>query len=143
MRLVCPACAATYEVPEQKLRGRTSVRCARCGDSWVPEALARPALAEPPALPEPEPEPELEPQPALVAEPAAATADMHPVVVVPSGGRLLMPEWAPPPSPALPIAWGVSLAAVLCGLAFLLMDHSAIAAAWPPMQRLYGLIRLS
>jgi hypothetical protein len=102
----------------------------------VPEALARQVRAAPPLVPVPVPVPAPQPRAAPAAQPKQ-------VVVVPSGARLLVPQWVPPPSPALPIAWGVSLAAVLCGLAFLLIDHAAIAAAWPPMQRLYGLIRLS
>jgi hypothetical protein len=71
-----------------------------------------------------------------------AAALLEPVRAAP-GGSLMVPEWRPPPSPALPLAWGFSVAAVICGVAFLVIDHAAVATAWPPMQRLYGLLRLS
>ena len=57
MRIVCPACAAAYEVPEARLRPGLVVRCARCGADW--------------AQPTPEPEPEPVPTPEPEAEPDA------------------------------------------------------------------------
>ncbi len=36
MKIVCPSCAATYEVPEAVVAAKRSVRCARCGNNWVP-----------------------------------------------------------------------------------------------------------
>jgi predicted Zn finger-like uncharacterized protein len=59
MRIVCPFCEATYEVPKSLLRGDGQVvRCARCEREWVPEPaqpaavrrLSAPAPALPPAL---------------------------------------------------------------------------------------------
>jgi predicted Zn finger-like uncharacterized protein len=36
MRIACPSCAATYEVPESRLKPGKMVRCARCGGEWLP-----------------------------------------------------------------------------------------------------------
>ena len=36
MKIVCPSCAAQYEVPELVLTSRRKMRCARCGTQWVP-----------------------------------------------------------------------------------------------------------
>ena len=36
MRIVCPTCAAAYEVPEGMLGAGRPVRCARCGGEWAP-----------------------------------------------------------------------------------------------------------
>ncbi len=166
MRLICPACSATYEVPEQKLAGRRTVKCARCGEGWEPEGLAAlvPAAAapvDPPAVEEDAAVDGAVAAPAPAAEDTGAELAAGPgtalgveeapvetlaparLVVAPAARSLLAPEWRAPPSPALPLAWGVSVAAVVCGLAFLVIDHAAVAAAWPPMQRLYALLRLS
>jgi predicted Zn finger-like uncharacterized protein len=43
MRITCPNCAASYEVPERLLQGGPRpVRCARCGTTWAPAAPAAP-----------------------------------------------------------------------------------------------------
>ena len=107
--MVCPDCAAGYEVPDQLLSGRKTVRCTRCGGSWA--AAPEPLVAMAP----------------LVSEPDA-------VLVVPNqpAGR----PWA------LWASWAGSLAAAILFIALLLAEHRAIAAAWPPIQRLYGAIGL-
>ncbi|MEM9349184.1 MAG: zinc-ribbon domain-containing protein [Pseudomonadota bacterium] len=67
MRLVCPNCDATYEVPDSVIpsEGR-DVQCSNCGTSWFFNPNA-------PIEPEPqsalEPEPVTEPQPDLPADP--------------------------------------------------------------------------
>ncbi len=37
MRIVCPTCEATYNVPDAALSPGRPVRCARCGNNWVPQ----------------------------------------------------------------------------------------------------------
>lgn len=53
MRIVCPSCAAEYEVPESRLLAGKMVRCAKCGSEWVPvrETEADPVSSE--AVPPP------------------------------------------------------------------------------------------
>jgi predicted Zn finger-like uncharacterized protein len=87
MRVLCPSCAAVYEVPEPLLgAGSRTLRCGHCGTEWVllgtpPETATETVLAEPegpPSAPQsasPGPEPAAsehprEPPPA--AEPEAA-----------------------------------------------------------------------
>ncbi len=36
MRIMCPACTASYDVPDALLGGRRSVRCVRCLREWQP-----------------------------------------------------------------------------------------------------------
>lgn len=43
MRIVCPSCSATYEVPDSLVTAGRVVRCARCGADWTPLA-AVPAM---------------------------------------------------------------------------------------------------
>ena len=138
MRIVCPSCQAAYEVPEKLLSGAPrKVRCARCGDAWVPEAVvvAVPAVEEvlPPA-PEPEPEPEPVPEP---------PAHVAPPPPPPRGAR--EPD-APPPRRGKPvlaaIAWAASLA-LLGGAGWAAVAWRAeIMAAWAPSQRLFTLLGL-
>lgn len=45
MRIVCPSCAATYDVPDAALAPGRPVRCTRCGTEWAPLSAAPPALA--------------------------------------------------------------------------------------------------
>lgn len=61
MDIVCPKCGATYRVPDALIDGASALRCAACGDAWVPalpptEVLA-PAEIAPEALPAGEPVP--------------------------------------------------------------------------------------
>ncbi len=54
MRIVCPSCAATYDVPVPQLAPGRSVRCARCSTDWTPvpdlvpvrESFAAPVVPE-------------------------------------------------------------------------------------------------
>jgi predicted Zn finger-like uncharacterized protein len=55
MKIVCPSCAATYEVPESVVSSKRAVRCARCGGDWVPGAAD--TAPAPPAEVTPEPVP--------------------------------------------------------------------------------------
>ena len=36
MRIDCPSCHASYDVPDRLLRSGRTVRCARCGAEWSP-----------------------------------------------------------------------------------------------------------
>ena len=51
MRLTCPACAVTYDVPDARIGAGRRVRCARCQHDWFvePPSLA----ATPPESPRP------------------------------------------------------------------------------------------
>ncbi|MGI4978543.1 MAG: zinc-ribbon domain-containing protein [Janthinobacterium lividum] len=62
MRITCPACNASYEVPDAMLVAGRAVRCARCLREWEPPAPVHdpahpaPASSPPePAAPEPAP----------------------------------------------------------------------------------------
>jgi hypothetical protein len=51
MKIVCPACEATYEVPEVVVTSRRKMRCARCSKDWVPADVLGDAPAGQPAAP--------------------------------------------------------------------------------------------
>jgi predicted Zn finger-like uncharacterized protein len=50
MRIVCPACTASYDVPDAMLGAGRSVRCVRCLREWLPAPPAAAAVSDP--LPE-------------------------------------------------------------------------------------------
>jgi predicted Zn finger-like uncharacterized protein len=125
MKIVCPACEATYDVPESVLASKRQVRCARCGNDWVPGANWQPEPApaaepaptaetaqspapaqtpppEPPPQPaaeaqtaQPEPPPAAPEPPAAAPEPLAAVPDLPPAAPEPTFDDRL-----PEPDPA-------------------------------------------
>ncbi|MCE5973583.1 zinc-ribbon domain-containing protein [Sinirhodobacter sp. WL0062] len=74
MRLVCPNCAAQYEVDDAAIpdAGR-EVQCSACGKLWFQpgKAAAEPVVEAPAPVPEPEPEPPAQPEPEPAPEPHA------------------------------------------------------------------------
>lgn len=165
MRIVCPSCQATYEVPEATLaRGPRMVRCARCGSEWTPQPLTPPPapppapLSEPrapappmakPAAPLPEPEMEAAPEPNVRQLPAAGRAEPRLSSYRPRGEAGDEDERLPPQDyesfrsnrPAL-IGWALSLL-LLVALAWAAVTWRAqVMAAWPPSQRVYAALGL-
>jgi predicted Zn finger-like uncharacterized protein len=151
MRIVCPSCAAAYEVPAPILAKRRRMRCARCHDDWAIDpaliaaavaSLPAPVVVEP-AAPKPVPleSPDLPTglPPDLPAAPAfASIAEPEPDADAPE-----LEDAAPQsrlPENAIPVlaAWLVSLA-ILASLAWGLIEQRvAIMQAWPPSARLYS-----
>ncbi|MCC1480844.1 zinc-ribbon domain-containing protein [Roseibaca sp. Y0-43] len=74
MRLICPSCAAQYEVDASLLPDDgTEVQCSSCGTVWFQPGKASPKTAERPAKAEP-------PQPAREAAPQPAAENVAPPV---------------------------------------------------------------
>ena len=131
MRVDCPACAASYDIPDRLLVSGRKARCARCGHDWVPvteppaDALA---LAADPEPPEPEALPQDGPAPQMVMPPAVTAMD-----------RLKMTA-PPPPNPLhLRLGWVASISAMAALVACVLVWRDPIMRAWPPSTRLLGL----
>jgi predicted Zn finger-like uncharacterized protein len=128
IRLTCPACAATYDVPEAAIgpAGR-QMRCSRCGHEWL-GTRPEPPPREEAQLPKPAPEPPMpEPSAPAPADIAADLADRLAPAAVPTSPRA---------SPALVGAWAASLALVLGGAALAWSQREPLVAAWPPLARL-------
>lgn len=148
MILVCPSCAARYEVDGAKFpaEGR-KVRCKKCGHTWhqlpdADQAEIEEAIFNPP--PEPviqEPEPEAEPEPEVewrapakedeVAEqPAAGFEEDEPVAAKPAkrgtGGAMVILGW-------------VALVAVVLVIGFAAANYrSQIVTIWPQSASLFS-----
>lgn len=98
MRIACPHCGATYELPAAMIGPGKKVRCARCKTVW---SLAEPAAAAPTA--EPVPPPPAESAPAPAPPPAAPIAPApppeSPVFAAAEAGPEAQPEPEPRPEP--------------------------------------------
>ncbi len=123
MRIVCPSCAASYDVPDGLLAGRKTVRCARCGEQWTPPP------ADEPVPPEGFPDPV---RPVFV-EPEVATRL----------ARLAPPTVVPQRSAGLRLAWAASIVILLAALVASVVWRDRIARAWPPSLRVYVALGLA
>jgi predicted Zn finger-like uncharacterized protein len=132
MRIVCPNCAATYEVPMALLKPGQTVRCARCAREWTPPFDAPPPMAGEPPMSDTRPEPLSAPE-----EPREPFArPIHPPPLPPkpvarSGGVALRLAWVASLVVLGVLVWG--------GYA----QRTAIMQAWPPSIRVYAALGLT
>lgn len=156
MRIACPNCAAEYEVPDAALAtGPRLLRCAKCSHQFTASLPA--AEAEPPPKAKPLSQPVSQP----VAEPVAKPAAAAPQASAESVPARAAPEPAPAPAPITPsgepggaaptsagtdrvalFGWVATLFVLLGAAAAVFTQHAAIAAAWPPAQRLFSALGL-
>ena len=127
MRIVCPSCSAAYEVPDSLVTPGRVVRCARCGDKWMP-VEAPVAAAEAPPVPEPAAE-EAVAQTVAVSVPRQSAMD-----------RLAAHPARPKPRVGLRLAWAASLVALAVAVWAAYAWRSPIMAAWPPSARAYSVL---
>lgn len=143
MRIVCPSCAAAYEVPDTRVLPGQSVRCARCGTNWTP-------VAEPLTVPKPF-GPLLPPIDAgsspTGSPPIAKSASPSPAAQIFSppdayAATLDRPGISLAASSAVLIGWILSVAIIIgfCWAAIAWRDD--IMHAWPPSERLYSTLGL-
>jgi len=125
MQIICPTCAATYEVPMTLLKPGKAVRCARCAGEWVPSSAASDVLMD------------------AQAQAASAAPEFVPEVNRPS-------RRPPPPRPlparpnmALRVAWAASVVVVLLLGWGAYAERTMIMQAWPPSIRLYAALGLA
>jgi predicted Zn finger-like uncharacterized protein len=158
MKIVCPSCAATYEVPEAVLAARRPVRCARCGNNWTPGGEAEEA-------PAPEPVAEVASQMPVVPAPPAVAPPVT-VAAPPETRREALAEVAVAapavqPQRAAPVVaaksvdpaemvgdkppltgWIISIAVLVSLAAGSLVFREPIMHAWPASKRAYGWVGL-
>jgi predicted Zn finger-like uncharacterized protein len=148
MRIVCPACDATYAVPDAMLAAGTRlVRCAKCGHEWTPTEAPRrvelevefeppPVPPAPPALPPPaEPpgrhEPRLKPlRPRTEAKPAEPEPEDDEAPPT-RGGRARAVA-----------AWALSILVLAGAVVAAVNWRTQVVAAWPPSERVFSAVGL-
>ncbi|HUB49773.1 MAG TPA: zinc-ribbon domain-containing protein [Acetobacteraceae bacterium] len=131
MRIVCPTCSAAYEVRDSLLAPGRTVRCARCGEQWVPIRVAPPPSSFSEPEPDAEPATELPPGPPFTAAPLTAMERLA-----------RQPAPLPREPKGLAAAWVASVV-VLAVLGWgLVAWRGDVMHAWPPSMRLYDLLGL-
>jgi len=119
MRIVCPGCKATYEVPPALLTSGRKLRCAKCANDFQPNPVESPPEAAPRLTRQPEPSPQ-----ALVRPGREQTRPL-------SRRQRTVAR-------AVAAGWAASLL-VLVGLGWAsLAWRMPIMHAWPPSTRLYA-----
>lgn len=167
MRIVCPSCDATYEVPDAMLAGGPrAVKCARCGGEWTPtlppaEAPTDALAAAPPAEPSP-PEAAADADSVPAGKPAGPMAALEaeaPGRVEPRLNPLrpraeqratapIVDADAPGPLAARKVgagpiaAWILSLVVLIGAGGAVVTWRAQVMAAWPPSQRVFAAVGL-
>ncbi len=114
MRIACPACAAEYEVPENRVPPGKVVRCARCEADWI--AVAMPMVA-------------------AVQREIFAPMPPPKFAVVPEERYVeQQPERG---HPAVAIAWVLSLALLAAAAWGAYARRAEVVRAWPASERAY------
>lgn len=130
MRVACPSCSTSYEIPADRLAAGKSVRCARCGASWAPiplEVGADETPTEPHIEPAPDPNQigpnQSGPNP-VQAEPPQPMAMESAAPARPSS-RLLLAAW---------IGSGIVL---IVAVGAIVVWRNDLTRFWPPLGQLY------
>ena len=126
MRITCPSCSATYDVPDSLVTPGRIVRCARCGNEWSPVAAlpTEETPDEPPVSTPEQPPPVEEPAPEI-RQSAMDRLSAHPATTASTLG--------------LRIAWAVSLAVLVALVGGAYAWRTQVVSAWPPSARAYTL----
>ncbi len=159
MRIVCPNCAAAYDVPDQVMAGPPrAFRCARCAHEWTPNAQPPPAADAPgsdaPGSDIPVPLSRLAPVLPLPNHPAPAQegtftmpplpVDRQPLLAI--GAPLVEDDriaHAPRAGNVVGIVgWVLTVAILALALVLAVLRQSQIEALWPASQRLYAMLGL-
>lgn len=136
MRIVCPTCSASYEVPDQLMTGGRVVRCVRCSGEWTPVSPAEPPEPERPPLIESEapPPPPSAPEP----EDSRVIGEVRRSAMA----RLAAQPATRRPSFGLRLAWAGSIVVFILLIAMAFAWRSEIIALWPPSARAYSALGL-
>ncbi|NPD67157.1 hypothetical protein HN018_06170 [Lichenicola cladoniae] len=129
MNVLCPSCAAQYDVPQSQMARPRLLRCARCSTEWrVPPA----GLPEPVA---PNPAEDASPIVVPLLPPIMDAGAMLPLVAAqakPAGARRGAVLWI--------VLWLLSLMVIVAGLYAVWHWRGAIGHRWPPSLRLLRML---
>jgi predicted Zn finger-like uncharacterized protein len=129
MRIVCPSCAAKYEVPASRMTPQRKVRCVRCGNAWLPSEQPAQAPTDPDPLEfRAEPEVEHEAQPVTALPPVSA---MDRLTAMAPRSRA---------SAGLVTAWVMTFVALTAAVGAVALWREPLVRAWPASSRILGRI---
>jgi predicted Zn finger-like uncharacterized protein len=122
MRIVCSSCAAEYEVPALRLRPGKLVRCARCGNKWLPVDQAEEGAPSDTADEQRAPDVELQNAGSL---PEVTAMD-----------RLAATPVRPAARTGLIAAWVLTFVVLASAVAATVGWRDEVVRAWPPSGRI-------
>ncbi|MGI4744723.1 MAG: MJ0042-type zinc finger domain-containing protein [Janthinobacterium lividum] len=128
MHVLCPSCAAQYDIPRSQMIRPRLLRCARCNTEWrMPPVVVQEAgpVADALPIPMPTPPPAIDPV-ALPMQPLVSAP------IAPSGARRGAVLWI--------VLWLLSLIVIVAGLYALWHWRGAIGHRWPPSLRLLRML---
>lgn len=166
MRITCPDCSASYDVPEALLAAGRPVRCARCSGEWVPQGpVDEPVLpvadAPPDATADHSGPGNLLPEPAWPAQPTGEATGTLPSPAMSTGveGQARLVAMSPPawrtPDPVSPprpppvgqgparLGWALTALVLVALLWGGYAGRGGVMQAWPPSIRLYAALGLA
>ena len=142
MRIACPSCSATYEVPDSLVTVGRVVRCARCGGDWTPVEGTPVQDVDPPPRAAAPPAPAAESVAAVVESQAAEETAEPPTMAEPPQPSAMDKLAAHPAGPQsrlrLRLAWAASLLLIVLAAWSAYAWRSQIVDAWPPSARMYA-----
>ena len=129
MHIVCPSCAAMYDVPDRQMKVGRKVRCAGCQNQWVPMIAPLDVAGDVDEAEE--------------AAPAEAVhAAMASVPGMTAMDRLAAHQVLPKRYMVLLAAWAGSGVAVVLLVLAAYGWRADLMSAWPPSVRLYAALGL-
>lgn len=131
MRIACPACDATYEVPDALIGAGRKLRCAKCTREWMAQPPAATPAVPPPAPAVPPATEALAPRPATRRPPQIIDPPLPDPAARRQGRAAAL---------VLAAAWigsGLLLGGLLAGA---WVFRGPIVEAWPPAARAYLLL---
>lgn len=127
MRIVCPNCAAEYEVPASRLAPQRKLRCSRCGGAWL--------AADPPAPDAFDQDPlEFRAGPEDERETAPLTA-LPPVTAM---DRLTAAARHAKAPASLTAAWIMTFIILIAAVGAMIAWREPLVRAWPAGGRILG-----
>ncbi len=150
MRIVCPGCAAEYEVPSSSLHPRRKARCTRCGGEWLPvqdAQIVAPDVTRPTAVLDrvsavAAPDDSTLTDATLAGSPATSSAATSSAATGTAGARDRLAASGGAAARrfgALQAAWAASLLLLAGSTAAAVTWRAQVTRAWPPSAWLLGM----
>lgn len=155
MRIDCPSCHASYDVPDRLLRSGRAVRCARCGAEWSPgeddARLSGQPLSSEPSRGNPARTDRFDLDETIAAPPPPVSARQAARASSTLFVRPRDPEAGGPPPRRQPVragggiwvGWAITLV-VIFTLIWIGFDYRRdVMRVWPPSTRIYAPLGLA
>jgi predicted Zn finger-like uncharacterized protein len=145
MRIQCPSCSATYEVPDTLIDRPRTVRCAKCAHNWIATAIVEEVTAEPAEVVSAEPSSPLPELPGrdLVLEPEASFGGTPLSAIERLSAPIDLSPGIRRHDRILTAAWAFSFAALAALGVAGYTKRDTLMREWPASKRVYATLGLA